>query len=286
MYQSVDPQAVRRRLLRFRRAFLSLNPDYRFVVTTYDAKARTEVRQIVIEGLTIDHYVFGPDAIASLGYPVKGAAKPFVLIPGNSDVVTLLFRRLQPQYAQYWMLEDDVEYSGDARELLHGLAQSSGDLLATHLARSYPSWTYAAMLRSPDPSVTPEHSWLIFLTFYRVSAGALDLIDRYYRNGWDGHSEHTWATILKHGGMQVVDIGGQGEFVADADRGQRYLGQANDGFEKSGSFGTRTIRLGAGARPDTLWHPIKTPRAFVRQTAKRWLSIARWYLGRLTRAQR
>jgi hypothetical protein len=194
--------------------------------------------------------------------------------------MALLARKAAPQYAQYWVIEDDVEYSGDPYELLASLDGRRGDLLATHLAHGYDGWTYASMLRSPGGDVKPADTWLIFLTFFRISAEALDTIDRYYRDGWSGHSENMWATILKHAGMEVVDFGGNGKYVADEDRNKRYYGLPNDGFQKNGSFGTMNIRLFAGRRKDVLWHPIKPPKVWVRQNYKRVVSIAKWHLGR------
>jgi len=286
LFQTTDPAAVKKRLLRFRKAFLKLGPHCRFAAISYAPSARTEVRRVVLDGIEIEHHIYGPDAMDTLGYPVKGAARPFRLIPGNCDLPPLLFRREQPQYGQYWVVEDDVEYSGDIHTLFAGLADREGDLLAAHLARGFDGWTYSSMLRAPGTDITPASSWLVFLTFYRISGAALDLIDRYYLEGWNAHSENAWATILKHAGMSVVDFGGAGEFVAEEDRDKRYQGVANDGFEKRGSFGTMNIRLRAGREKDLLWHPIKPPRAWLRQTRKHYLSIAKWYLGRVTRTLR
>jgi hypothetical protein len=283
LFQTTDPVAVKRRLLRFRAAFLKLGPHCRFAAISYMPGAQSGVRRVVLDGIEFEHHVYGPDAMESLGYPLKGAARPFKLIPGNCDLPPLLFRRQQPQYEQYWVVEDDVEYSGEIHSLFAGLERRTGDLLAAHLARGYAAWTYASMLRATDPAVTPASSWLVFLTFYRISGAALDVIDRYYRAGWSAHSENAWATILKHAGMTVVDFGGAGEFVAEADRNKRYHGLANDGFEKSGSFGTMNIRLRAGRQKDMLWHPIKPPKAWLRQTYKRYVSIAKWYLAKLAR---
>jgi hypothetical protein len=286
LFQTTDPAGARKRLLRFRAAFLGLGPHCSFAAISYLPVATSSVRRLVLDGIEIEHHVYGLDAIDTLDYPLKGAARPFKLIPGNCDLVPLLFRRCQPHYEQYWVVEDDVEYSGDLRPLFAGLADRSGDLLAAHLARGHAGWTYASMLHAPGTAIPPASSWLVFLTFFRISAKALDLIDRYYRTGWNGHSENAWATILKHGGMSVVDIGGNGEFVAEEDRGRRYHGLANDGFEKHGSFGTTNIRLRAGRQKDVLWHPIKPPGAWLRQTRKRWVSIAKWHLEKVTRVVR
>jgi hypothetical protein len=280
LFQTTDPVHVKKRLLRFREAFLRLGPNYEFALVSYLPNARTEVRKVDLDGVRMDHYVFSEDAVDTLAYPIKGAARPFRLIPGNCDLMALLARKAAPQYAQYWVIEDDVEYSGDPYELLASLDGRRGDLLATHLAHGYDGWTYASMLRSPGGDVKPADTWLIFLTFFRISGEALDTIDRYYRDGWSGHSENMWATILKHAGMDVVDFGGNGKYVADEDRNKRYYGLPNDGFQKNGSFGTMNIRLFAGRRKDVLWHPIKPPKVWVRQNYKRVVSIAKWHLGK------
>jgi hypothetical protein len=286
LFQTTDPARVRRRLLRFREAFLRMGRHCEFALVSYLPDARTEVRTVVLGGIEIEHFVFGPDAIDTLTYPYKGAARPFRLIPGNCDLLTLLFRKARPQHAQYWAIEDDVEYSGDPYALFAGLAGREGDLLAAHLADGYDDWTYASMLRSPGGEMTPSKSSLVFLTFFRISAEALDTIDRYYLEGWNGHSENMWATILKHAGMRVVDFGGNGKYVAEQDRNQRYYGLPDDRFEKSGSFGTMNIRLRPGRHKDVLWHPVKPPAAWLRQTCKRWISIVQWSIGRLGGSQR
>lgn len=285
MFQATDPANVKKRLLRFREAFLRLGSNAAFAIASYTPGAVTEVRKIALDGVDIDHYIFGPDAVDTLGYPHKAAARPFKLIPGNCDMVPILFRKAAPQYDQYWLIEDDVEYSGDAHALFAGLSAREGDLLAAHLAHGYDAWTYSSMLRSPKGNVKPSDTWLVFLTFFRVSARALDTIDRYYLDGWCGHSENMWATILKDAGLQVVDFGGNGKYVAEEDRNKRYYGLPNDGFEKNGSFGTMNIRLAAGRRKDVLWHPIKPPKAWLRQNRKRLISIIKYQLGKLRPAK-
>lgn len=281
LFQTTDPVTVKKRLLRFREAFLRLGPNHEFAIVSFSAGKKTDVRHVDLDGERIDHYVFGLDAVDTLGYPNKGATRPFKLIPGNCDLIALLFRKAAPQYDQYWVVEDDVEYSGDIHHLLSSLRGRPGDLLATHLAHSYDDWAYSSMLRSPKGDVRPADTWLVFLTFFRINGAALDTIDRYYRAGWSGHSENMWATILKHAGMDVVDFGGNGRYVAEQDRNKHYYGLPNDGFQKNGSFGTMNIRMFAGRRKNVLWHPIKQPKVWVRQNGKRLVSIAKWHMGKL-----
>jgi hypothetical protein len=216
--------------------------------------------------------------VDTLDYPCKGAARPFKLIPGNSDLITLLFRKLQPQFRHYWFLEDDVEYTGDPTYLFDDLSERKGDLLATHLAPGYDEWAYSAGRRTPGRD--PDDSWLIFLPFYRVSAEALDIIDAYYHKGWTGHHENMWATILIDAGRTIIDIGGQGDYVAEADRNKHYYGHPHDRFDKNGSFGTLHIRLWPGRQKNVLWHPVKPFGAWLRQRRKRFVSQCKWVWGR------
>jgi hypothetical protein len=282
LYITTNIKTSRKRLMRFRSAFLKSQPYNRFAVVTFDASAHSHVCQVVVDGISIDHFIFGVDAVDTLGYPSKGIARPFKLIPGNSDLITLLFRKLQPQFRHYWFLEDDVEYTGDPTHLFEDLGKRKADLLATHLFPSYDEWAYARERYTPGCS--PDDTWLVFLPFYRVSRDALDTIDAYYRKGWTGHHENMWATILLHAGRTVVDIGGQGDYVAEADRNRHYYGHRHDGFEKNGSFGTLRIRLWPGQRKNVLWHPVKPFGAWLRQRKKRFVSQCNWILLRLREA--
>jgi hypothetical protein len=281
LFQTTDPATVKKRLLRFREAFLRLGAECDFAIVSFKAGAETEVRKVVLDGVQIDHHVFGISAVNALDYPKKAASRPFKLIPGNCDLIALLFRKAAPHYGQYWVIEDDVDYSGDVHDLFAGLYSRPGAMLATHLARGYEGWAYSSMLRSPNGDVKAADTWLVFLTFFRISGPALDTIDRYYKNGWSGHSENMWATILKHAGMDVIDIGGNGRYVSDEDRNQRYYGLPDSGFEKDGSFGTMNIRLFMGRRKNVLWHPIKPFKVWMRQNTKRLISIGKWHLGKL-----
>ena len=283
LFITTNVQIARKRLLRFRAAFLHNRPSNRFAVVTFDAAARSRYQKIVLDGASIDHYIFGADAVDTLNYPNKGAARPFKLIPGNCDFIPLLFRKLQPQFQHYWVIEDDVEYTGDPAVLFDDLSKRNGDLLATHLTRSYDEWTYTEALRTPGYDLCAAETWLMFFPFYRVSADALDVIDAYYRKGWAGHHENMWATILKHADRTVIDIGGQGDYVAEVDRNKHYYGLVHDRFEKNGSFGTLQIRLWPGRRKNVLWHPVKPFGAWLRQRKKRFISQSRWVWRRFSK---
>ena len=281
LFFCTQPDKVKRRILRFRDAFLSLGKGHDFAIVSFSANGTSRSGTYHCGETQIAHHVYGPENIPTLGYSSKGARVPFKLIPGNCDLVPLLFWKSHPQYDRVWLMEDDIEYTGDPQHLFADLACLEGDLLATHVAKCYESWTYTSIFRSGNGQVNNENRWLTFLPFFRINRRALELIDQAYVNGWDGHHEMTWPTILKAHQYDVVDIGGQGEYVPETYRNKHYIGVPGNGFDKTGSFGTMKIRLRPGKQKNVLWHPIKTPKAWARQNTKRLISIAKWQISKI-----
>ena len=48
-------------------------------------------------------------------------------------------------------------------------------------------------------------------------------MDAAYREGWGGHIEAAWASILDFHGLKLEDIGGDAEFVRPGNRHRFYL---------------------------------------------------------------
>ena len=283
LFFTTDPHAVVGRILRFRAAFMQSGQNFDFALVSFMPNAQTSVQQIMVGKVAIPHYIYGPDVIDTLRYPSKGSKKPFKLIPGNCDLIPILFWKSHPQYQYVWVMEDDVEYTGDPAQLFADLAGKEEDLLATHVTQCVDDWIYAKNFRSPGTDLAADAKWLTFFPFYRVSRNALDAIDRRYMEGWDGHHEMTWPTILRGAECSILDIGGQGPHVSEENINRHYIGVPGKAFEKHGSFGTMHIRLRPGKQKNVLWHPIKTPKAWVRQKTKRALSILRWKYSQLMR---
>ena len=276
LFFTTDPQGVLGRILRFRAAFIKSGQNFDFAIVSFMPNEVTAIQKKMFGGVEISHHVYGPDAVETLGYPAKGSKKPFRLIPGNCDLVPLLFWKSHPHYQHYWVMEDDVEYSGDPAALFADLAGKDADLLAAHVSKCPDGWTYEKNFRSPGVELGADQRWVTFFPFYRVSPGALAAIDRGYRAGWDGHHEMAWPTILRNAGHSIVDIGGQGAHVLKENINKHYIGVPGDSFEKHGSFGTMQIRLRPGKQKNVLWHPIKKPKAWLKQKSKRTISIVKW----------
>jgi len=282
LFFTTDPDTVMGRIRRFRTAFMQFGQGFDFALVSFLPNQASSVQQKMLDGVAIPHHIYGPDAIDTFRYPVKGSRKPFRLIPGNCDLVPLLFWKAHPQYQQLWVMEDDVEYTGDPARLFADLASKCEDLLASHVTRCVDNWIYTKRFCSPGIDLPADARWLSFFPFYRVSRRALEAIDRRYLEGWDGHQEMTWPTILTLAGCSILDIGGQGPCVAVENINKHYIGLPGGAFEKQGSFGTMHIRLKPGKQKNVLWHPVKTPKAWVKQQAKRTLSIIKWKCMQLT----
>ncbi len=107
----------------------------------------------MVGDIAIPHHIYGPDVVDTLRYPSKGSKKPFKLIPGNCDLIPILFWKSHPQYQHVWVMEDDVEYTGDPAQLFADLAGKDEDLLATHVTQCVDDWIYAKNFRSPGVAV-------------------------------------------------------------------------------------------------------------------------------------
>lgn len=276
LYFSANPGRNWTRLSKFHDGFLSAGKKREFAVIGFDPHGRERILLHDVGGRNVHQFVYGIDSLAALAYPRK-IAVPFRLKPGNCDIPVLLFWHANRNRARYWVMEDDVEYSGDPAKLFEDLESAHADLMATHLHNCHSDWDYFSRFRSAGKVLAPEDIRLCFLPFFSISGRALEVIDACYRDGWDGHHEMTWPTILKSHGMSILDIGGQGPYVTEAYRGRHYLGTPGDGFQKRGSFGTLNIRLRAGRMPNVLWHPVKPFMAWYPQQIKRMASIFSWY---------
>lgn len=276
LYFSRNPGENYRHLQKFHRA-VAANDDFDFCVISFVPGCQEHVRALTLNGIQVTQHIYSEDSLVRLSYPRKISRENFRLIPGNADVPALLFWLDHTGYDRYWIVEDDVDYSGDIRELLQQVSMVQGDLLATHLTKCFESWDYFSRFYTPSADIQLNDMWLCFLPFTVVREKALRAIHESYMEGWDGHPEMLWATVLLNRGFSVTDIGGRGSYVAPENIDRFYSGLVGDtSFQKHGSFGTKTIRLRPGRTPNLLWHPVKTFGYWVQARRKRLLSMAHW----------
>ena len=277
-----SPETAPRILKKFHKAARDAKQDFDFHICSFVEGSEQKHSKVEVNGELVDYWVFGKNDAVSLGYSPKMEPDNWVFIPGNVDVLTLSFFKYNKEYSRYWQVEDDVDYSGDAKDLLDSLAEHDDDLLCTHLQRGWQNWTYSHWLKTGDlgRELRPEETMLGFLPFLRASRRGLSTLDKAYIAGWAGHPEQTWPTILMEAGLEVRDIGGSGEFV-DADSINRYyFGTTPASQNKTGSFTPTPPRLFVGRRPNMLWHPVKPFGQWFKGWMKRLKSLISYYWSR------
>lgn len=286
IYLTRNPARTKRRILRFYRSLRAHAEHIDFQIVTYDAKASAGIRELSLSsGLSIPYVTYNAQSLYSLGYPNRPNGNPFTLTgPGYADLPVLLFWRDHRSYGSLWVIEDDVEYTGEFGLLVKEIEERNDGigLACTHLRKLPPHWDHTHLFTSGSDMLPRDMVRRVcFLPFFCVSDEALTAIDAAYARGWTGYNEMTWAMILDFSGIRLRDIGGNGPYTTAEDRGTRYIDHSVDNFLKLGSFGTLHIRLFRGRERDILWHPVKTPRAFVKMRTKRAISVYQWYKRRL-----
>ena len=188
-------------------------------------------------------------------------------IKSGFDQALLAFRQAKPEYDYYWVVEYDVEFSGNWAELFKAFAENTSDLICSsaHRYQTNPTWDWWRSVTWPG-TAEPE---LIrgFFPIARLSSRAIDAIIDAGRNGVDGFYEAIWPTVVNDRGMVVEDFGGDGEFVRPGNINRWYTSTLTSQTLAPGSLVARPIRFRPGLKPNKLWHPVK--RRFVRHILSR-----------------
>ncbi|MBV9250252.1 MAG: hypothetical protein JO227_13535 [Acetobacteraceae bacterium] len=206
---------------------------------------------------------------------------------GHTDLIALHFFNAHPEYDRYWFIEYDVRFSGPWSELFTSFESDPADFISCNMRRATtdPDWMHWPSLRTPAGTgeLSATDRLASFMPIFRVSRRALATVDRAYREGWSGHCEVTWATIMHRAGLRLRDFGGDGEFVALGNRNRFYTNTLHDKDLAPGSLVFRPARAMVGFRRNRLWHPVKPLRYKLREDARHiWVSLKpylRWVPG-------
>jgi len=215
------------------------------------------------------HFVTTPE-IRNPAYSGKSAGGPEWRIwdGGHTDLPHLHFYSRRNTFERYWSIEYDVRFSGSWRTFFDAFEDNDADLLTTSVrtAAAHPDWPVWPMLTPPpgtEVMLTDAERICSFMPVWRASRQAMEVMDRCYREGWTGHSELTWPTLLHRAGLKIEDLGGHGPFVAPANRGRFYSNTVTNWDLSPGSFVYKPARHGTWWRRDRLWHPVKPLRTTI-----------------------
>lgn len=224
-------------------------------------------------------------------YPAKSAGGPEWIFHsgGHTDLPVLHFYRQHPNYERYWYIEYDVRFSGRWETFFAAFENSKADLLTTTIrsAAADPDWWIWFKFGTPEgPSaVVPGFRWEqrmgAFMPVFRASRRAMETMDAAYREGWSGHLEVTWPTILHNAGLLLEDIGGAGAFTPRYRRTHFYSNTLLEPSYYPGSFVYRPLKWPVfRLKRNYLWHPVKTFKDSLKESYWAMRSaLIRWRYG-------
>lgn len=166
-------------------------------------------------------FVFTSDVLNELGYTPIEKGK---LVPGSNHFPLLKFFKENQCYDYYWLVEDDVRFSGDWKDFFDSFASSTSDFLSSVIETKAenPNRYWWTSLKVGNEVIAEEKLLKSFNPIYRLSSQALVCIDAHLRIGWMGHYEVLLPTLLYNKGFLLEDFGGEGTFVRPENNAKFY----------------------------------------------------------------
>lgn len=202
-------------------AFHALEQSLQGVADVYFAyHQQGDVLPVALQNIE-NLFVFTSDGLNELGYTPIEKGK---LVPGSNHFPLLKFFKENQCYDYYWLVEDDVRFSGDWRDFFDSFASSTSDFLSSVIETKAenPNWYWWTSLKAGNEVITEEKLLKSFNPIYRLSSQALACIDAHLRIGWMGHYEVLLPTLLYNKGFLLEDFGGEGTFVRPENNAKFY----------------------------------------------------------------
>ena len=158
-------------------------------------------------------------------------------------------------FDQVWLMEYDVDYTGNWLSLFTTLRASDSDLIATYVRRpdETPDWLHWQTLCLPK-DCRARSRLSAYLPLARISRRLCNAyLEEMRRPGWSGHFEALLPTVARHRGLSVIDIN---ELAATSPLGLPVDGETYDYWPLRSQtyFGELP---GAFKVPNRLYHPVK-----------------------------
>lgn len=202
-------------------------------------------------------FVFTSDVLNELGYTPIEKGK---LVPGSNHFPLLKFFKENQCYDYYWLVEDDVRFSGDWKDFFDSFASSTSDFLSSVIETKAenPNWYWWTSLKTGNEVIAEEKLLKSFNPIYRLSSQALVCIDAHLRIGWMGHYEVLLPTLLYNKGFLLEDFGGEGTFVRPENNAKFY-----------DDTSMRIAPVLPDDRKNYLFHPVKEEKVRLDRSYKK-----------------
>jgi len=207
----------------------------------------------------LNHYTFTNEVLNNLGYtPIENS-----LVPGSNHFPLMQFYLDHPNFDYYWVIEDDVVFSGDWNYFFESFNHEQADFISTYIQYENvnPGWYWwNTLLTGNDRVDTKIRS---FNPVYRLSNFALHITDKALKNGWSGHHEVLLPTLIAHEGLKIVDMGDQGPFVE---------GKFTPFFYTAQTMSHLPVEV--SAEKNLLFHPVKEKKEIDLNALKKYCVIS------------
>ena len=204
-------------------------------------------------------YPFTSNLLYSMGYIPLGDSMGY----GNTHFPLLDFFLHNPLYDYYWLIEDDVCFTGEWTVLFESYLSDESDLISTYIRtiEEEPNWEWWRTLRTHGDQIERCNIVAAFNPIFRISRRGLSCLNECLQKGWRGHLEVIVSSILSHMGMSLKDMG------VNEDHGSA----------KTALFYSRETHSYQSHRitswmPNQIYHPIK--RKIGKQVLKKYCVIS------------
>jgi len=212
------------------------------------------------------YFCFNENNFESLNYRLVHDKKSRAFVSTINDfkynlypLDILLFYIENPDYDYYWNIEYDVRYSGDWKHLFQHFNKDR-DLITTNLThyKDSPDWHYW-YLDHPSKSIPNNERVRSFNTIMRISKKALSFMHDCLMDGWFGHYEVIFSSLLYNNGFSIEDIGGSGDFCEEENINRFYTSSPINKYGKldSGTMRFRPPHIYYLNEKNKLYHPVK-----------------------------
>ena len=183
------------------------------------------------------------------------------IVPGSNHFPVLQFFLNYQHYDHYWVVEDDVRFTGEWQYLFDFFNDYDHDFISCHIRRfeQEPEWFWWGSLVHRFKNIPVDMRIRSFNPIYRISKRALHFIHCTLQEQWKGHHEVLLPTLLYHNGYKILDFGGDGDFIAVGSQDRFYTSSCGDpkGVLSEGTMRFRPVWNEPGDKINKLYHPVK-----------------------------
>ncbi len=236
------------------RLIVKLYKETKDVATLYVGFQADKAQITLPDGIL--SFPFSIRELNMLGYRSWGCT----LMDGNFHFVPLAFYLKYPGYDNYWLMEYDVQFSGDWSKFFSFFKHKDEDFISAHIetVKDNPGWIRWDEIDLFNINLTKHQYLKSFNPICRFSNRALGLLHERCRMGDRGHNEVLLPTLFKYYGLRIADFGGHGKYI--------YKG-LSDLFYTCGSTGNAVTASTHRFRPvhtdesmmipNMIYHPVK-----------------------------